>query len=99
VNQYLNHVDCHARLVALDNEHFHTAIEAGAFDFAFIPSSLYAWANYAHGARALATVMRNFQGAITDREGGVLFRRADTHPGILTVQVREPWPTYCISEQ
>lgn len=73
--------------MVLDYEDFHLDIETGSFDFAFIPSSLYAWSKYAHDLRALATVQRNFQGAITDQEGGVLFRRADAHTSIMTVQV------------
>mgnify|MGYP000683255787 CR=1 FL=1 len=87
VNQYLSPVLCRAQFVTLDHEDFHSQIEDGSFDFAFIPSSLYAWSRHAHNLMALATVQRNFQGTIMDREGGVLFRRSDSHTSIMTVQV------------
>eukprot|EP00808_Paulinella_micropora_P021090 g81603.t1 len=86
LNGFMNKFGCFVRMVELNWTELPHAVAQGTIDFAFLDSGMYIRLEHQHGLRAECSVLRNYQGAVTGYIGGVIFRRADRHPDLNSLE-------------
>eukprot|EP00808_Paulinella_micropora_P010017 g48820.t1 len=85
LNEYFNRFQCRFKTIALDWHEVHEAVEAKSIDLLFADSGLYTKLNHQYGLKALASVMRDFQGFLAPKYGGVLFRNSSLNTDLNTL--------------
>eukprot|EP00808_Paulinella_micropora_P016708 g62062.t1 len=79
LNKYMTRFACSVVLKPLMWDNVTEAADAKAVDFLFLDPGLYSRLQYSHSIRAIGSIQRNNQGAITQHMGGVFFRAATQH--------------------
>eukprot|EP00808_Paulinella_micropora_P003180 g8110.t1 len=82
LNTYMNRFKCFFQMKSMRLEELAVAVKNGAVQFAFTDSGVYAQYNQRYQAKALATVVRYYDGRAYKRQGGVIFRLTRNHTDI-----------------
>eukprot|EP00808_Paulinella_micropora_P003810 g11646.t1 len=82
LNAYMNRFKCFFQMKSMRLEELAVAVKNGSVQFAFTDSGVYAQYKYRYQAKAIATVVRYYDGRAYKRQGGVIFRLTDKHTDI-----------------
>eukprot|EP00808_Paulinella_micropora_P014765 g45553.t1 len=85
LNAYMNRFKCFFQMKSMRLEELAVAVKNGSVQFAFTDSGVYAQYNQRYQAKAIATVVRYYDGRAYKQQGGVIFRLTDKHTDIFNL--------------
>eukprot|EP00808_Paulinella_micropora_P019186 g59114.t1 len=85
LNAYMNRFKCFFQMKSMRLEELAVAVKNDSVQFAFVDSGVYALYKQRYQAKALATMVRYYDGRAYKRQGGVMFRLTRNHTDIFNL--------------
>eukprot|EP00457_Paulinella_chromatophora_P000346 gb/GEZN01000346.1/.p1 GENE.gb/GEZN01000346.1/~~gb/GEZN01000346.1/.p1 ORF type:complete len:1518 (-),score=192.84 gb/GEZN01000346.1/:318-4328(-) len=85
LNNYFNRYECYFKMVGLKWTDMEHAIETKMIDLLFCDPGSYIKYQHLYGLRALSSVLRIFNGQLSAKYGGVLFRHSKRNQNLFTL--------------